>query len=766
MSIQGIFTTCLCALLVTGALSELGPWVPHQINVSICFWDQPRAALVGDRVYLDGGLITLSQGLDSGIARSNPAERNWHGQVYTYDLGEKLTPDTNITAILVKQQLFKNPTGASSEPSTSDGGMLANDDGFYLYGGAFSRDGVEIPANTSATQYRLRPGPNDAETKPLQFGLEILSPNVSRYIAYGAAANAPSENKAWYFSGLVRPDHGPVFKDSPHGQAPDVVSNTLITLDMAAPSPTAWSNASLPSQVKGRSNAEVVWLPIGAQGILVVLGGVTYPWWAVGYKSPDEEASKRESPQFMQVIDLFDVAGNKWYQQHTVGGPGARARGCAVVAPAKDRSSFNIYYYGGTDGLDPGNELYDDVWILSLPSFTWTQINNGTSLHARAGHKCFMPYPDQMMVFGGYPWLHSPSPSPCLEKGPLVIFNLTTGEWIDSYDPTVHDDYAVPDKVVATIGGNGAGGAQVREPRPSGWASQDLKQVFDQGYDESKIKPLGPYTPVASGNEPNTPPDGPASHSASQDKSRIIIPAVVVPVVVLIIAGIAIACWRRTANKKRIVSDKRESKDSGSDDAARIHSWIRGQGNHKPMAVDHSEATYPASETTKPASCAPMSPETMASEMPNSELVELDNTAPLAELHDSGLSPLDVIQKHSRHGRNRMDSATDPSQYSFGDSTSLASRISGTANSSRIDSPPLGNAMSSVFGAPRYSTAAGVSMSQRGPMPSMPEFVDSSRSPASVSPPTAEEAPGSDYLSVGEAPSTLGSRGAQDSQGP
>ncbi|PHH60004.1 hypothetical protein CDD81_2208 [Ophiocordyceps australis] len=688
---------------------------------------------------------------------------NWHGQVFTYDLGEKFTPDTNITAILVKQQLLKDPTGASPEPSIQDGGMLANDDGFYLYGGAFSVDGDADPQKASVTQYRLRRGPSDPESVPLGFRQAKLGADVSAYIAFGAAANAPSENKAWYFSGLVGRDHGPVFQVPLRTQQAPNVSNTLITLDMRA-SGVTWSNTTLPSQVKGRSNAEVVWVPIGTQGILVVLGGVTYPYWALGYLSPDEEASKRESPEFMQVIDIFDVASKKWYKQNSVGGPGTRARGCAVVAPARDRSSFNIYYYGGTDGADPSNEHYDDVWVLSLPSFTWTKINKGTPLHARAGHKCFMPYPDQMMVFGGYTVKET---NTCLEKGPLVIFNLTSGEWIDSYDPTVHNSYTVPDKVVATIGGHGLGGAKVREPRPSGWSSRDLQQVFDEAYDESKITTFAPYKPVASGDVSSTPSDGHGRGNGNQDKSHIIIPAVVVPIMLLIIAGIIIA-WRcRTRRNQTIVSGKRESKDSGSDEAAvRIHSWIRGQGNDKSMTMDHSEATYPASEITKPASCAPMSPETMASEMPNSELVELDNTAPLAELHDSGLSPLDIIQKHSRHGRNRMDSGTEPSQYSFGDSTSLASRISGPANSSRLDSPPLGNGMSSMFGAPRYGPAAGANMSQRGPMPSMPEFVERSRSPASVSPPTAEEAPGSDYLSVGEASSTLGSRGAHGGQGP
>lgn len=237
-----------------------------------------------------------------------------------------------------------------------------------------------------------------------------------------------------------------------------------------------------------------------------------------------------------------------------------------MVAPAADQSSFNIYYYGGFDGIHLKDAFHDDVWVLSLPSFTWTQINNGTEIHARSGHKCFLPYPDQMMVFGGYtPQSGVPS---CLDKGPIVVFNITSGEWLDSYDPKKYGGYGVHEKVRATIGGDASGGATVTAPMPSGWDTSGLSAVFAQKYDRKKIKTYWPYDDPAAAGRLELPVDKTQSGGT---KTGIIVPAVVVPVVVL--AGVGVLLWWLCLRRKR-------SGGSGSGDsdevASRIRSWIRG----------------------------------------------------------------------------------------------------------------------------------------------------------------------------------------------
>jgi len=123
---------------------------------------------------------------------------------------------------------------------------------------------------------------------------------------------------------------------------------------------------------------------------------------------------------------------------------------CSTVAVASDKSSFNIYIYGGYDGISPLHTPSDDVYVLSLPSFTWIKVYSGRSTHGRSGHKCVQPYPDQMMVLGG---IYKGNPMHCLEGGLFQVFNLNTLRFQDSYDPTEWDEYSVPDLVTAQIGG-------------------------------------------------------------------------------------------------------------------------------------------------------------------------------------------------------------------------------------------------------------------------------------------------------------------------
>lgn len=58
----------------------------------------------------------------------------------TYRLSEPFSPESNLTGILLKGNQSKaiggNRNGISTEPNQYDRGMLANDNKFFLYGGA------------------------------------------------------------------------------------------------------------------------------------------------------------------------------------------------------------------------------------------------------------------------------------------------------------------------------------------------------------------------------------------------------------------------------------------------------------------------------------------------------------------------------------------------------------------------------------------------------------------------------------------------------
>lgn len=159
--------------------------------------------------------------------------------------------------------------------------MLANDEEFFLYGGALgSTNGALPPPANSADAYKLFAASPDS---PFQFGIleSALSDGTTRYISYGASANAPSENLGFYFSGLRTAGFGVIdYLSSNESLNADVESTTLIQLNMTQQGSPVWSNNSLPPSVLPRAGAEIVWLPLSEKGILVAIGGVVDPVFA------------------------------------------------------------------------------------------------------------------------------------------------------------------------------------------------------------------------------------------------------------------------------------------------------------------------------------------------------------------------------------------------------------------------------------------------------------------------------------------------------
>ncbi|KAH6895766.1 hypothetical protein B0T10DRAFT_456014 [Thelonectria olida] len=788
----------LLAAAAGTAVAQFNNWQKGQVSTEICTWEQPRAAILRDMIYIDGGLIYWSPVMSDGTRGSATNPGNNQGLILSYNLTTPFKSGDNVTAILLKDKMSKSRGGSGNSngaaPNFVDGGMLANDAEFWLYGGDVLENSklYDLPDSDETLGYLAYQYGADKPSFEPSFDDSDLTNGVTRYVAYGAAVNAPSENKAWYFSGLRSPSHGSFITNYLNTSEQAVnVSNTLIQLDMSTQLDETWTNKTLPKSVDGRSNAEVVWVPVGKEGILVVLGGAVYPDWAGDYGvSADKNASQEESPKFMSTIDIYDIANNKWYQQPTEDGPDTRARGCAVVAPASDYSSFNIFYYGGYDGVNVKEAFSDAVWVLSLPSFTWTKLNEGKSIHGRAGHKCFAPYPDQMMAIGGYT-PKAGSVIGCLADGPVVMFNLSSGEWMDGYDPSKHADYGVNEAIQSKIGGSSAGGATATTPVPSGWATSALAKVFATSYDTDKIKAYYPYASATSSERPNISDGGNSDDDNKGGGSSL--PKWVAPVLgvvlglMLVTGAIVIFCLYR----RRKIFRNRSSVAGTEDTGMRIISWMRGQQPpEKDPTVTTSEdtPTSPEMEEARVIGRTARSPsQTVATpvepaEMADTQLVaELADTSPPVELHDTGLSPLEIIQKHSHFATTKNLSVTDPSYNSFSiqDRASTVSRSSGAANSAALQpgspTPETSSTRvrSDVSGVSE-ADAAKLRRLSAGPVsprsdvdenPLVEEKAESDiipaltpvspspvpatpASPNPVSPPTAGESSGQDYLSA------------------
>lgn len=354
-------------------------------------------------------------------------------------------------------------------------------------------------------------------------------------------------------------------------------------------------------------------------------------------------SQKETSPGFMSTIDIYDVAKDKWYRQPTTGGPGQLTRGCAVVAPAQDSSSFNIYYYGGYPGLKPTEGFNDDVWVLSLPSFTWTKITDSRAT-GRAGHKCFMPYPDQMIVIGGYT-ARGGQALTCLRET-VRVFNVTTGTWLTSYSPDKWAQYAIPAAVVSKIGGSPTGGATASSPSPS-WASTDLAAVFRTRYDAAKIKTFYPYGLEASTNNTN-PSVPPPVEKTSGGTPAFLAPVLGVVLGLMFVTMLVVLAllWRRRRlfRRRASMSEAGMTEDSNK---YRILSWMRGQSNPDPKApptvTSEDTTSSPGDLESSVGAAPPHHPPPSMAEMMNTEIrapVELMGTPhPFPFLNPKKLTP-------------------------------------------------------------------------------------------------------------------------------
>lgn len=158
-----------------------------------------------------------------------------------------------------------------------------------------------------------------------------------------------------------------------------------------------------------------------------------------------------------------------------------------------------MYMFGGQSLQPAGNqEQYDDMWILSIPSFTWIEVEQDESKSSippkRAGHSCHI-WDGQMIVIGGYVGKEIGCDSPG-----IYAFNTSSLGWSDQFTALTGDralkafngkegdegnplaqqanqrgfdhkaglegsyGYQVPAKVQQVIGGEATGGATLTAP--------------------------------------------------------------------------------------------------------------------------------------------------------------------------------------------------------------------------------------------------------------------------------------------------------------
>ncbi|GJJ67975.1 hypothetical protein EMPS_00321 [Entomortierella parvispora] len=120
------------------------------------------------------------------------------------------------------------------------------------------------------------------------------------------------------------------------------------------------------------------------------------------------------------LITEYVPATNTWSIANTQGtGPSHRALQCMVT----NAGGTKIVVLGGA--LDTG-VFANDLWVLDVPSMTWTQ--GPAASQARAGSACTIMN-DTLINWGGYNGLY---PQPV----DLLLYSLKTNKFITEYKPT------------------------------------------------------------------------------------------------------------------------------------------------------------------------------------------------------------------------------------------------------------------------------------------------------------------------------------------
>ena len=102
---------------------------------------------------------------------------------------------------------------------------------------------------------------------------------------------------------------------------------------------------------------------------------------------------------------------------------------------------------------DKSTTIYDEIWLLSLPSFTWIKVYSGRA--PRVGHTCHSVGNRTMLTVGGIVDIREGQGQLELcdfDTGGVSDFDMSDLVWHGGFNATT-PAYEVPDPLVSTIGG-------------------------------------------------------------------------------------------------------------------------------------------------------------------------------------------------------------------------------------------------------------------------------------------------------------------------
>lgn len=343
-----------------------------------------------------------------------------------------------LTLDLTKSWQVANPqlTGLpkpSGPPAVSLGQLWASHNSLWLYGGQYSDKPIAKPGPNSVWEYVIGSKQWTEHKDPKTSAgdsAEGDGQSVQR-AAEGAGFSVSTLGRGWYFGGHL----DDYTTEGWSNQVARVYLKSLLEFTFPGRSnnaveslkdgKTAGADGAYRNTTKGGLQDSGSF-PERADGALLYIPGFGDEGLLLGLTGGDNDTFTQ-----MNVIDVYDIAKSTWYKQYTSGKmPEYRVNPCAVVAAAADGSSYNVYMFGGQNLQPAGAQTpKDDMWILSVPSFTWIEVDQSKQSvpYARAGHSCHV-WDSQMIVIGGYV-----DPKISCDAPGIYVFNMSSLSWSDQF---------------------------------------------------------------------------------------------------------------------------------------------------------------------------------------------------------------------------------------------------------------------------------------------------------------------------------------------
>ncbi|KAJ5357420.1 hypothetical protein N7541_004578 [Penicillium brevicompactum] len=301
-------------------------------------------------------------------------------------------------------------------------------------------------------------------------------------LEYGVYTNAPAIQAGYWIGGYQGSGTTVSITDSTKDYA-----TGLIQLNT-----TTGMYTSLDGPYEAVEEGSLSYVPVGDMGILVYIGG--------DVPSIKDGINATMSSNSWDHVQVYDIAGAKWYNQSTTGTAASRTQFCASVQHDESSSSYQIYVLGGADLSSKDTIL--DVNYLSIPSFKW--YSAAPLEEARMTLTC-VTYGRQIFGIGGRQAWADDGEAGCYDA-PAFIYDAQSEASRSSFDPGL-SSFSLSSSTSKDIEAS---------PTPSAWASSDLRTLFSSN---ATVKPTTNNT-TTDGNT-SSPAESTDSKSGSTNTGAI-----------------------------------------------------------------------------------------------------------------------------------------------------------------------------------------------------------------------------------------------------